>query len=189
MTNRIRILHHDRPACAWVANATRHLYDEPAAVFSNPLFPSTEPPLSKPRLIICERTGCWATAFARQLPDAVRLVQTRGLAECAAELAAAPASLLALEVTTGNLASVVELLVELAARFPAARAVVLADTETRLCEDLLREAGAIHVFDSPRKLEGMRATIRNHLAHAGTADVGFAESVWDALPWREAAST
>ena len=73
--------------------------------------------MNKPGVIVCERSGAWATAIRRYLPAEIRLRQTRGLAECAAELSAAPQSLLALELTPGNLAGVLGLLSGLGRKF------------------------------------------------------------------------
>jgi hypothetical protein len=139
-------------------------------------------------VIVCERAGKWATAIGRHLPGGVRLLQTRGLGDCVAELTSSPASLVAFEATPRNLLGVIELLAEFARKFPAARTVVLADPSLRVHESLLREAGALHVTFSSRELEGFAVTIANHLARANSAACGAPESVWDSLPWRDAAT-
>ena len=144
--------------------------------------------MSCPKVILCERTVRWASALVRHLPAEVRLQQTRSLAECTTELAAAPTSLVALEVTAANFAGVLPWLGRLSARHPLARAVVLADRGLVNGEWLLREAGALHVTTSPRDLGWFRGLIKNHLAGLPSPKVGLARELWDALPWSELAT-
>ncbi len=139
--------------------------------------------INQPGVIVCERRGHWAAALRRELSSDVRLRETRSLAECAAALAAAPTSVLALELVPRNLAGVLELVGEMASRFPQARAVILADHAMQSCEGPLREAGALHFVASPRELAGLGRTVRNHLASLPSVQAGFAEAVWEALPW------
>ena len=145
--------------------------------------------MSIPRVIVCERTGIWATVLARQLPRDVRLMQVRGLRECAAQLSDAPTSLLAVELSPTGVADVLDFVSRLPARFPQARVVVLADHGLQACEQPLREAGAVHFVASPRELGGLERTISNHFAGLATTHNDFAESVWDRLPWSDAATT
>jgi hypothetical protein len=139
-------------------------------------------------VIVCERSGKWATAIGRHVPRGVRLLQTRNLADGAAALAGAPASLLAFEATTRNLAEVLELLAQCSRKFPLARTIILAEACLRPYESLLREAGALHVTFSSRELDGLAGTLVNHLALADRARTGAPESIWESLPWGDAAA-
>ncbi len=144
--------------------------------------------MSMPHVIVCERTGTWAAAIRRQLPLDIRMRQTRGLAECVAELAEAPMSLLVLELTAQNLAGVLEVLGRLPGRFPLAQAIVVSDSRLKHSEWLVREAGAIYIAPSSRELAGLEETVRNHLRCVPATRAGFAAEVWDALPWGDAAT-
>ncbi len=170
----------------WVVITGQHPYDETRNEPSDETTTASPEPVSKPQIIICERSGIWATVLGRHLPRDVQVLQTRGLDECASALAAAPAALVALELTHGNLAGVLDLLGELPARFPLARVIVLGEHELRACEPLVREAGAVGFFASPRDLAGLRQTAQNHFAQLPARQADFAESVWAALPWSDA---
>ena len=142
--------------------------------------------VSKPRVIVYERSGIWATVLGLHLPGDVQLVQTRGLDECAQALAAAPLSMVAVELSDDNLCGVLDLLERLPEMFPLARLVILGRLELQRYEPLVREAGAIHFFESPRDLAGFRQTASNHFAQLPPIKADFAESVWAAIPWSDA---
>ena len=135
------------------------------------------------QIIVCERTGAWAAAIRRHLPEGVRLRQIRALAECAGELREAPASLLALELAPHNIEAVLELAGGLGRKFPQARALIFADRQLAGYQALLAEAGAIYFTCSPRELQGLTAIVRNHLSRLSEGSTSFAAQVWDELPW------
>ncbi len=144
--------------------------------------------MSKPRVILCERSGAWAPAVARHLPGNVGLRETRGLAECAAELAETPTSLLALEVTRQNFAAVLALVTRIGGKFPRARVIILAQRGLDDYEWALREAGAIHFTSSPRRLLGLASLIRRHFAGIPAPPIAsLAAQAWDDLPWSDVA--
>lgn len=135
----------------------------------------------------------WATALVRHLPREVRVSQSRGLAECTAELAKAPTSLVAIELSRQNLSAALAFLTGLSVKFTLARAIVLIDYElaectAAECEALAREAGALYFATSPRELAGVGRTVLNHLAGLPATRGSFADHVWDALPWADAAT-
>jgi hypothetical protein len=145
--------------------------------------------MSKSYVILCERSGTWAAAVARQLPGDVRLRQTGGLRECALELAEHPSSLLAVELTGQNLAQVMALVTEVSRKWPHARIIVLAQRGLDACEWLLREAGAIHFTTSPRQLVGLGGLVRRHFERICVPSTASpAAHIWDALPWSGAAT-
>jgi hypothetical protein len=139
-------------------------------------------------VIVCERTLRWATAIRRHLGSDIRLRQTRGLGECAHELAAAPASLLALEVTRENLSGVLTLLSDLGRKFPLARAMVLAERGLEPYEWLLREAGAVHFTTSPREPDELARLATRHVNRVGVSETHWAARIWSSLPWSDAAT-
>jgi hypothetical protein len=144
--------------------------------------------MSAAHVIICERTSRWATAVRRQLPPDIRVAQVRGLASCASELVAAPASLLVVEATCRNFAEVLEFGSDVARRYPHARLAVMADHELRPWQWTLHEAGAAYVAVSPRELTGFGRLAANHFARVPRGRASFAASVWAELPWAGAAT-
>ena len=143
--------------------------------------------MNVPCMIVCERSGRWAVALAPHLAPSMRLRQTRSLAECAAVMDRAPASLLALEATRENLAGVLALLVDVTKKFPRARAIVLADRGLESYEWLLREAGAVYFTVSPRGSHDLALLAGRHLERACAPQADLAAQIWDALPWSEVA--
>ena len=148
-----------------------------------------------PVVIMCERSGQWAAGLRRAVGNpAVRIRDTRRLADCLAELASAPASLVALEWTRDRRAECVDFLDRLTRCFPRARAVALAERAAAADEWLAREAGVIHFVASPRRLQPVARLIARHLSHfaaaaglEGSAEAGQAaaalDQFWHELPW------
>lgn len=144
--------------------------------------------MTKPRVILCERSGAWASAIARRLPGDICLRQTRGLAEAAGELAEAPTSLLALEVTRQNFTAVLAQVSEIERKLSPARVIILAQRGLGDYEWLFREAGAIYFTSSPRELSGLvNLTLRHFSRLPAPAALSLAAQVWDALPWSDLA--
>jgi hypothetical protein len=139
-------------------------------------------------VIVYERKGVWAATLRRRLSAAIGLRETRGLAECADELEAAPGSLLALETTRKNLSGVLDLLADVARRYPGARAVVLAERGLEPYEWLMREAGAAHFTTSPREAEDLARLAERHVGRAGSSQADPAARIWRSLPWSDAAT-
>src|SRR6476660_9578414 len=96
------------------------------------------------RLIVCEKTSHWAAALracmGRRQP---RIVETRSLAACKAELSQAPASLVAIEVTADNVEAALSFIASASQRFSRASVVVLLTADVARAAALFREAGAI----------------------------------------------
>ena len=137
------------------------------------------------RVIVCEKTGQWAVALRRLLsPAGHRVYETRSWAECWDELARSPASLLALELTPHNGEALLKRLVELAQRFPQARAIVVGERGLERYEWALREAGATHaVFASQRLAAAAARLIERHLALAPQPRLTLRETIGRRLPW------
>jgi len=162
------------PAC--LNGSTMHAEKHPT---------SRSPAMPTARLILCEKTNRWAIAMRRALDKRSDvLVETRSLAQCLRELAASPASLVAIETTMDNLDSVVALIESQSRRFDQARFVALAGDSIASAEPLLREAGAAAVFTSARQARQLARIALRHLAHAPPDDLPLVEAIWDRLPWR-----
>jgi hypothetical protein len=164
--------------------------------------------------IICEQSNRWAAALrmAAERDTATgggcyRLREVRRLGELASELARRPASLVAVEVRDKNLGDVLAWLSAAERQFPWARCVALVDrslssenptvgpdSEDSLHDvcDTLREAGALEVAESPRRLRPLLELARHHAMATAqhqaivAENVPFALQVWATLPWQEA---
>ncbi len=136
-------------------------------------------------VILCERTLKWAAALRRHLPAAVRLRQTRALAECAAELDAAPTSFVVVELSEAGLPRVLAFLAELARRWPHAAALVVAERPLAEHEWLVREAGAVHFDVSPRAAADWARIAQNHFRRAPQQASPLAALAGQELPWEE----
>lgn len=135
-------------------------------------------------LIVCEKTNRWAAAFRGALREGkVRIVETRSPGQCEEALRSAPASLAAVEVSTGTLEAVMELLERASRAWPAARIVALLDSGTESAEPLLREAGAVEVLTTTREAPALVRLARRHLALAPPADLGLRQTIAARLPW------
>ena len=126
--------------------------------------------------VVRERTGRWAVALRRAMPE-VALRETRTLDECRAELDLAPAGVVALEFTAAKGDETAAFILEVARRFPSARVGVLADRGLAEHEWLLRELGAAAWTDSPRDLAAIVEVTRRHLASAAAPRPGLREQM------------
>lgn len=140
------------------------------------------------RLIVCERTGRWASALRRDLgASGPRVHETRHLDDVWSELKAARASLVVVEATLPRLAAVVNWLSRLGRDYPRARAIVVGDADVTAAEWLLREAGAPWVHGSLRDPAIVVRLARRHLGEFRSADRTWRQQRFDQLPWPDAA--
>lgn len=141
----------------------------------------------KPSVIVCERRGLWAAGLRRHLPREFPISETRTLADCRHQLAAAPTSLLVVELLPTGVPGTLELLGDLGRSFPLARAVAVAARGLEPYEWVLREAGAIHFTTSPRESDVLARLAVRHVARLPAERATLAAQIWDSLPWPELA--
>ncbi len=149
-----------------------------------------------PTLLVCENSGDWALRLQRLLDTSpaaarVRIIETRGAAECLAALNRAPTAMVAVELTASNCEAALDLLVALDARSPQARTAVLAARSMRGYRWLAYELGAVCVVCSPRQLAPLVEMVtRQATAPPCQRDLapGLAlnpvEEIWECLPWQ-----
>lgn len=142
---------------------------------------------TRPRVIVWERWGIWAAGLRRHLPREIHLRETRHAQQCLAELTQAPRSIVAVEADAANVDGVLNLLLKIAAGFPMAAVVVLADRPLESYEWLLRESGAVHFATSPRQVDAVARLVLRHAARVPQARTPIAAQIWESLPWPEAA--
>ena len=142
------------------------------------------PPAAAGWVIVCERTGQWAAALRRELTTAgVHLAETRSLKEAWESLATAPASMLIIELTAGNVDSLLRRMAWLARDFPRARLAIVASRRLSEYQWLLREAGAVHFLCSPRRIGSLAELAMRHMAAVPMPQQTLVERIWDSLPW------
>ncbi len=139
---------------------------------------------ARARLIVCERTGKWAVALRRSPQiGSCRVYETRSPQECRDEVEAFPASLVAIEATTANLDQILDWLTGMRRDFPLCRVVVLGYRGLKCSQWLLREAGAAHVVDSPRRVDAVVRIASRQLECAKTEDELTRERILARMPW------
>jgi hypothetical protein len=169
--------------------------------------------------IVCERSTRWAAALrmtissdSEQPAGSNTLREVRSIAELTGQLKSHPSSLVLIEVTQDNFDGVLNWLAATTRRANHTPAVALVswptDNRVRSSTDVkdrpsqdrdamaaaLREAGALDVIDSPRRLRPVLALGRRH---AGRCSIGmdnrpdaspsFEDWAWSLLPWQDAA--
>jgi len=143
----------------------------------------------KAELIVCERTGRWATALRRELGNRpIRVHETRSLTECWHLLAENPAGFAVVELADRVLDELLGRMSRLETDFPFVRVAVVADRALADYERLIREAGAVHFTCSPRLLRPLAELAARHLDQVPEPDRSPAETIWSTLPWKAQAS-
>jgi hypothetical protein len=151
--------------------------------------------------IICERTNRWAAALRFELAardDAVatsRIHEVRGLDELSSRLPGLSNCLALVEVTAANLESVLTWIATANQSATGLTTIALLDLNLPGLQiaPALREAGAVEIADSPRRLQhvldlGRRLATNAHFASTGhlLLDQTFDDWAMSLLPWQEA---
>lgn len=148
--------------------------------------------------ILCEQTGRWAAALRLGAAQpatarlALRLIEVRSLAELKSQSDERSIDLTLIEVGQSNLAGVMEFLVNCQSHM--GRFVALLDERREQASqmaDVLWEAGAVDVFQSPRHLHRLFAISERFSASPPPLDKAllgdaFADWAWSTLPWQDA---
>jgi len=135
-------------------------------------------------MIICEKTGRWAVAFRRALGEERELiVQVRGLTDCTRQLALSPGSIVAAEVTAGNLDALLVAVPDWLRRFPHCRVIAMLESDVLATETMLREAGVVAVLNATREAPSVIRLIQRHLESAPTDDLPLEQAIQRSLPW------
>lgn len=135
-----------------------------------------------PRFLLCEANQDWSMALRWAMPDvASRMDVTASLDDCRAALVDSPRSVVGLEVRRESLEADVEFVTELKSQ--GTSVVALASRELAPAENLLREAGAVHVALSPRNLRPVARQIRRCLSQSKQSHSTLRDAIWARLPW------
>ncbi len=136
------------------------------------------------RLVVCERSGEWATALRRQIPSGeASLRQVRSADGAWQVFSEFPASLFVWEFVGERLNEQLTRLQALRRRFPRTQVVVVASRELIEWEWSIREAGALHVTYSIGDLDPLVRLARRHLRRVDSCDPGMRQHILSELPW------
>jgi len=113
----------------------------------------------------------------------IRVDEAHSWEECCSELESSPSSILGLEFRDDNLEQVVEWLLTMRGRFPAARAVILASRGLREAFAVLYEAGSVHVAESTRNLDATARLVERLLERASSVERDYHQTVRNRIPW------
>ena len=145
--------------------------------------------------IVCERTGRWIAALRQAVdraakkrgnPSSSNIRETRTLADFNAACCERPATLGLVEVRIESFAAILDLLSSEGTR----RVPIVALLHEPLPADVLREAGALAVIDSPRRIASVlelakqASTMQSHPHDVESMPI--ADWAWAALPWQDA---
>ncbi len=140
------------------------------------------------RLIVSETSGRWAFALRAALVNSdVSVTEIAGLADAFERFHHESQALLAFEASAVSAEEGFGLLQESRQRYPGCGVIVLLDEELAASEPLWREAGAIAVVTSPRRLDSTACFIRRYSDTREAPSLTFRENVWQRLPWSEPA--
>jgi DNA-binding NarL/FixJ family response regulator len=135
------------------------------------------------KLIVFETRGIWAAALRRVLSqDALLVRETRSLAECESELAAAPTSFVVAELDNGNGPQLMERLSNWRRQMPKCAIAVVAGRDLIDWRPAMLEAGAMLTIFSPRRLNDLVKALRRCLARHPQPPGSIADRIWSELP-------
>jgi hypothetical protein len=133
-------------------------------------------------VIVCERNGHWAARLRQTLAlPSGRLRETRTPAHCLEALAAAPASLVLVELPAGREEAALELISRVEREFPPARSVVLAERGLERLETAARELGAIHFAVAPRDLRPLAELARRMFQRSTPPTASLEDEIYSEL--------
>ena len=142
--------------------------------------------MSRPAVVLHERTGRWAAAIAQRLAEGSRAFrQTRTADELGVELSQAPTSIALIELAADRPDAALDLLARIGREFPGARLAMLADREASVYEGLARELGAAHFVASPREIGPLVGWIKRRSGRSPADEPAWIEEVRRRLPWDE----
>ncbi|HTN74087.1 MAG TPA: hypothetical protein VL096_02525 [Pirellulaceae bacterium] len=136
-------------------------------------------------LVVCEKSGQWAQAWRRELGSGTRVVEARFVDDAWQQLQRFPHGALAMELRAEQSPQLVALLARVQAERPHVLCVAHLTSESPAWELLLREAGALAIIASPRRMATAVTMLHKHLARAPQPNLSFREAIWRQLPWSE----
>jgi hypothetical protein len=152
---------------------------------------------------ICERSGRWTAAVRLAIQranwpaaDVPRLLEVRRLTELEKRLDTQANEVALVEIDRANLAEMLSWLATASRSRPGTRWAALIDIEDispdarEQLADVLREAGANEVADTPRQVQrvltlGRPTATQSTLPNSRPADLSQMAWAWESLPWQD----
>ena len=106
------------------------------------------------------------------------------MVECQRLFEMMPASLLVLELTNGNVKSIIEVLPDFIRQYAQARFLVLGERDCRPYEWLVRESGASEAIFSPRQATQVIRVIEAHFRSIPSNQETPKQRIFSRLPWK-----
>ena len=117
------------------------------------------------KLITCEATGDWAALIRPRLPRKVAIVETRAVDEILDRVAEAPLSAVVVEWSANHAERLLIEIARIDRKQPMAKVIVLSHRDRSCDLAACREAGAVHVVTSRRRINEVIDIIQ-HLLHS-----------------------
>jgi len=115
----------------------------------------------------------------------IRLIETRRLSDCQAEIRQAPGAFVTIELTVERCDEALRLMMELSRWRPGTAFTVVADRNWRNYEPLVRELGALHFVVSPRQIHPLAVMAARHLSQWSESEQTLTERTLARLPWSD----
>jgi PleD family two-component response regulator len=145
--------------------------------------------MALPSILVCEQRDRWSLAWRRALGAAgVKLRSARSLHQCATELADSPCSLVAIEITPENAASLLSAITRWRRRYPDVRIIGMIGETAGCWEPMVREAGAVLVIHSALDVPAAAQLALRHLSKAPRERLSLRGAILKRLPWSEFAT-
>jgi hypothetical protein len=93
--------------------------------------------------------------------------------------------LLAIEVREAELDDLLAWLAVFPSKFPWARCVALAQGVNQQRDEMLREAGVIHIVSATRKIATLLELLGRHVERVPHPSLGLLEEIEASLPWNQ----
>ena len=135
-------------------------------------------------VIICERGNLWRLALRRAMDSTgIPIRHCRSRQECIERVAAAPASLVILELDPAEPGEGLRCLMQLERRFSACQSIAFACGSSQDLEAAARQAGAVHFVRSVAEAPAVAYAVERHFAQLLERASSPAERIWASLPW------
>jgi hypothetical protein len=134
-------------------------------------------------LVVLASPATWGRWWRRELSQPWPLCEVQTHDQAWRQLQAWPHGALALELWPQSAPQTVQLLARLALQRPHVLCLAHLAPELADWELLLREAGAVDVLCSPRRMRSAAALVDRHLARAPSPPRSLSEQIRAKLPW------
>jgi hypothetical protein len=134
-------------------------------------------------LVVCEKSVHWARAWRRECSPGAALFVAATIDDAWQQLEVWPHGALAIELRPQNAPQTIELLARIELQLPHVLCVAHLSPSLAAWELLLREAGAMEIVYSARRLPPAATLVERHLARAPRPSLSLVDRLWQRVPW------